>query len=336
MLTLSCRSGARVRDADSSLLVRIAHLYYVNDLRQSDIAKSLGISRQSVGRSLKRAKDLKLVQIRIASPLPTMPDLERALEEAFGLKQAIVCRPIATSDESIKEALGSVASDFLVRHVRDGQIIGISWGSTMLRLVSEMPKLDVKGVIVVQLDGSTDQTPLPTSAEYIVHRLADSLNAEAFTVPAPLIVDTRKLKERLISDSRISRALALIRRADLTLVGIGDVSSESNLYKTGYLDNTLIARLRAAEAVGDICGHFYNIKGRTCLPSLSARTIAIDLCELQTRPTSVAVAGGAGKADAIFGALAGKLCNVLITDETAAAVVLSKAAAHGRTFKIKH
>lgn len=320
-----------MKDADSSLLVRIAHLYYVEDLKQSEIAERLEMSRQSVGRALQRAKDLKLVQIRIASPLPTMPDLERPLEKVFGLKEAIVCRPASTSDETVKEALGIVASDFLVRNVRDGQIIGISWGSTMLRLVSELPKLDVKGVTVVQLDGSTDQTRYPTSAEFVVHRLAESLNAEAYTLPAPLIVDSRKIKERLISDSRISRALAIIRKADLTLVGVGDISSESNLYKTGYLDKTLITRLRSAKAVGDICGHFYNLRGRACLPSLSARTIAIDLCDLRIRETSVAVAGGAGKVNAIYGALVGKLCNVLITDENTALSLLSKAGAPGLT-----
>lgn len=121
----------------------------------------------------------------------------------------------------------------------------------------------------------------------------------------------------------------MIHKTDLTLVGIGDVSSKSNLYRTGYLHNELIARLRAAEAVGDICGHFYNIRGRVCLPSLSARTIAIDYADLQTRVTSVAVAGGMGKVSAILGALAGKACNVLITDEATASGLLSKGKSAG-------
>jgi deoxyribonucleoside regulator len=318
-----------VRDVDSSQLVRIAHLYYIEDLLQSEIAKEMGMSRQSVGRALKLAKELKLVQIKIASPMPTMPDLENALEKTFGLKEAIVCRPAATSYDSIKEALGAVAGGFLTRTVRDGQIIGISWGDTLLRLVSGMPKLDVKGVTVVQLDGSTDQTPLPTSAEYIVYRLADSLNAEPFTLSAPLIVDTRKLKEKLVSDSRIARALSLIRKVDLALLCIGDLSSDASLCMTGYLQSELIARLRSVGAVGYICGHFYNIHGQVCLPSLSARTIAIDFCDLQTRTTSVAVAGGLGKVDAILGAIAGRLCNVLVTDEKTATALLAKNASGG-------
>lgn len=316
-----------MRDTDSSLLVRIAHLYYNEDLKQSDIAERLKISRQSVGRALQLAKARKIVQIKIASPLPTVTEFEDALVARFGLKEAVVCKPVSDSMESLREAVGTVAAEYLIRNVRNGQILGVSWGRTMLRTVSEMPRLDLKGVRVVQLDGSSDETSFSTSAEYIVHRLADSLDAEAYTLPAPLIVDNRKLKEKFISDSRIARTLAMIEKADFAMVCVGGVSAASNLYKSGYIDKPMLTRLLSAGAVGDICGHFYDINGRVCLPSLSGRTIGIDLRTLRSKETSIAVVCGTGKTTAIIGALNGGFCNVLITDESTAREVLRKSGA---------
>jgi deoxyribonucleoside regulator len=313
-----------MRDTDSSLLVRIAHLYYNEDLKQSDIAGRLKISRQSVGRALQLAKARKIVQIKISSPLPTATDLEDALVARFGLKEAVVCKPVSNSMDSLREAVGTVAAEYLIRNVRDGQILGVSWGHTMSRCVSEMPRLDLKRVAVVQLDGSSDETSFSSSAEYIVHRLADALDAEPYTLPAPLIVDSRKSKERFVRDSRIARTLAMIERADFAMVCVGDVSAASNLCKKGYIDKALLSRLLAAGAVGDICGHFYDINGRICLPSLSARTIGIDLPSLKSKETSIAVVCGTAKTTAIIGELNGRFCNVLITDESTAREVIKK------------
>lgn len=49
-----------------ALLCEIAHLYYVEDMNQQEIAKKLNVGRSSIARYLTEAKEQGIVQIRIA------------------------------------------------------------------------------------------------------------------------------------------------------------------------------------------------------------------------------------------------------------------------------
>jgi deoxyribonucleoside regulator len=53
----------------------------------------------------------------------------------------------------------------------------------------------------------------------------------------------------------------------------------------------------------------------------------VELSSLRSKEVSVAVAGGLRKVDAIFGALRGRYCNVLITDEGTAKALLERGGA---------
>ena len=136
------------------------------------------------------------------------------------------------------------------------------------------------------------------------------------------MVDRREIKDSLVSDSRIAAALELGSQATLAIFGVGDISERSSLYKTGYVDDTLLKQLQQAGAVGDICGRFYDRQGKICLPEVDARTIAVELESLKNKSVSCAVAGMPHKADAILGMLKGGYCNVLITDEETAGIIL--------------
>lgn len=315
-------------DEDWRPLAKTATLYYKSGLTQEQIALRLGISRQSVGRCLKRAQDLGIVEVKIHSPLSLSAELEWQVEKTFGLHEAIVVRPPADTEESTKEALGEAGAAFLERRVKNGDTLGVSWSTTVFQCAIRVGKVRSRRVDVVPLNGSLDRTAYPTRAEYIVDRIAEAFGGKAATLAAPLIVDHPRIKASLLSDSRISAALDSARKANFALFGVGDVSEQSSLFKTGYLDHRLLGKLRAGPhgAVGDICGRFYDARGRIHSRELDERTVAIELEELRSKELSVAVAGGLRKVDAILGMLRGRYCNVLITDEDAARVLLARAA----------
>ena len=56
---------------------------------------------------------------------------------------------------------------------------------------------------------------------------------------------------------------------------------------------------------------------------LSRRTLALPLEDLKRIPTVVGVAAGAEKADAIIGAVRGRIISSLVTDYETAAVILA-------------
>jgi DNA-binding transcriptional regulator LsrR (DeoR family) len=55
----------RSRPSDSELLVRASRLYYLEERGQAEIARLLRISRPGVSRLLRRARDAKIVEIRV-------------------------------------------------------------------------------------------------------------------------------------------------------------------------------------------------------------------------------------------------------------------------------
>jgi len=138
-----------------------------------------------------------------------------------------------------------------------------------------------------------------------------------------MLVDDRSIKESFLRDSKIAATLQLANDAQLALFGVGNVSEQSSLYKTGYLDDVTLERLKSSGAVGEICGRFYDRWGNICLPEVDERTIAIELNNLKTKRISAAIAGGLNKVDAILGMLHSRFCNVLITSEETAKALLS-------------
>jgi len=305
------------------LLTKIATLYYKTGLTQAEVAKRLGISRQSVGRHLNRALEYGLVKIEIDSSLVHCTELESDLEKRFNLIEAIVITPPTDTEQAAKDALGAAGAEFLTRRIQSGQIIGVSWSSTVLACAERLDPVRTTGVTVVQLNGSLDRATYSTRAEYIVDRLARAVGGQAITLAAPLFVDRPEIIESLISDSRISAALEIASQASFVIFGVGDISEESSLYKTNYMDDEMLKRLKEAGAVGDICGRFFDIQGGICVPEYNSRTLAIDLDQLRTKELSVAIAGMPHKMQAIMGALEGRYCNVLVTDEATARSILA-------------
>jgi DNA-binding transcriptional regulator LsrR (DeoR family) len=66
------------------LTVKVATLYYLKNLSQEEIAAKLGLSRQSVGRHLKYAREKGVVEFRINSPQSSYSELESELDEYSG------------------------------------------------------------------------------------------------------------------------------------------------------------------------------------------------------------------------------------------------------------
>ena len=308
---------------DIALLTKIATLYYKGGLRQQEIADRLGLSRQTAGRYLKLAEELGIVRIEIQSPLARSADLEFQLEKSFHLTEVIVVTPPADTEEAVKHELGRAAAAFLQRRVQPGDSIGVSWSSTVLECARQLGRCEPRKVTVVQMNGSLDRTAYSTRAEYILEQIAQAFGGRTISLNAPMSVDSATIKNSLLSDSRIAAALELASRSQVALFGIGNVSEQSSLYKAGYLDDALLQQLHAVGAVGDICGRFIDAQGESCLPELDARTIAVELDTLKAKKISAAVASGQNKIAAISGALKGRYCSALITDEDTAKMLLT-------------
>jgi len=306
------------------LYTKIAYLYYREGLTQQGIADRLEVSRQSVGRILKKAEEEGIVSVSINSPLLRSIDgSEAALERRFGLREAVVVSPLDDSEAAIKAAIGEAAASLVSQRVAEGSTIAVSWSSTVYECARALPDNRALGASVVMLNGSLDRTDIPTGGERIIKAFADSFGGQSFILPAPMIVDSPGIKRSLLSDSRFGSIYEAACRADYCVFGVGEISERSSLYQTGYVSAELLARLKAAGAVGEVCGKFYDAAGRICIPSLDDSTIAVPLESLRQRKLSIALAGGERKVEALLGLLRGGYCSVLVTTEETARALLA-------------
>ena len=312
------------------LLVKVARMYYEQDLTQSEISQRLRLSRQKVQRLLGEARDLGIVQISIRPIMGLFDELERGIEARYGLREVVVVETSTYGDqETVTNQVGQGAADYLRRIVQPHDRIVISWGSTLLGMVNALDaasgRAGLTGVSVIQgLGGLGDPTHEAHAAD-LTRRLARILGGQAILLPAPGVAGTPSAAQALREDPFVRHALGEAARANLAFMSIGAPRRDSLLVQGGSIVTwpELEAVCRQG-AVGDINLRLFDSSGRLVPSELDERVIGLTLEEVEAIDTVVGVAGGAAKTRAVHAALTGNLVDVLITDDVTAQGLLGR------------
>lgn len=308
------------------LLYKIAKAYYDDGLTQQQISERVGLSRVRISRLLRAARDERIVQITIAPLQESNTDVERRLEEAYGLKEALVVTCSGDDAGAIVNQLGPVAAGCLTRCLRGGEVVALSWGTAVLSVVNALPPMDLPNVRVVQFLGGLGELEAETHGAELARRMAQALGAKPRLIHAPGIVKDKVVRDALAMDSQVAATLALAGRADVALVGIGVFEPGSTLLAGGgALTQEEIQDLKARGVVGDIALQFFDQEGRRIDHPINDRIVGTDLENIKRIARVIGVAGGAEKVRAVRAALRGGLVNVLVTDDRTAASLLEQA-----------
>lgn len=301
------------------LLVKLAHLYYSEELTQSEIAERLRLSRQMVQRYLHKARERGIVQTIIRPLTGIFCELEKSLELRYRLREILIVETTAYNDQAVvAREVGASAAEYLRRVVKSHDRIVISWGGSLLAMVNSFsagPSIDVENVTVIQGLGGLADPNSEVHASDLTRRLGKALRAQTLLLPAPGIVASRSACHALYHDQQIASVLQAARTANLAFMGIGAPRRDSILVREGKIVSSReLAALAKKGAVGDINLRFFDEQGRKIASDLDDRVIGLTLEEIQQVGLVVGVAGGAIKDKAIRAALIGKLVDVLITD----------------------
>lgn len=305
---------------DDRLIVKVCKWYYEDQATQEEIAHRVGISRSTISRMLTYARQQGIVKVSVEPPPSELFDftLERTLESKVGLSEVLVCN---SEQQSTSSLLGAMAGDLLLRNLSSYQSIGLSWGRSIAAVVEAIPRAETwQGLNVVALSGGVGGVGQKYLSNTLALKLADKLNAQAFTLDAPAIIQ-HDTYERLISEPAISQVLEKSRSLDIAVVGIGAVGEFSTLTATQYLEPQTLEKLQRLGAVGDICSRFYGANGEPIDSDLDRRTVGVTFDTLKHIPRVIAVAWGSEKIQAIVGALRLGVLNVLVTDKSTAELI---------------
>lgn len=300
---------------------RAGWLYYIAGNTQDEIAKKLGVSRQTAQRLVSLAVSERLVKVRFDHPLGRCLELSGRLKEAYGLDS---CEVVPADPTSNSETLGIVeaAAAEMERYLvsRHPVIVGLGTGRALRAVAEQISPMECPQHKIVSIVGNIAPDGSATVFE-VSSRVGDRVGAPHYPMPFPVIAATVHEKNLVVQQKSLRNVMDLAAQADVTFVGIGTVDETAALLRDGFVRPDELRAMVKAGAVGEITGWSFDASGKLIEGLVNDRVLSVPV-DMPAKRRIVGVAMAAGRFKAIKGAITGKLVNGLITNEAMAEQLL--------------
>jgi DNA-binding transcriptional regulator LsrR (DeoR family) len=303
-----------VSQEKTRLLVKVSTMYYLDGMNQQEISERLGISRPQVSRMLAAAKSEGIVQISIRNPYSEEQAYERAIAETFGIHDVIVVHVPGADRQMIDLHVARAASALLESSIKDRDVVGIMAGRTIASVGKEMHYADRKDVQFVPMIGGFGSDGGTWHANSNARVFAERFKSRHLLLNAPAVVASPQARDFFLNESEISDVLEAAGKVSLALIGIGQVSDQATIVRSGYFSDEEMQDMRTKGAVCNISTSFLDESGERVHYDGEARMIGLTIDEIKAIPNVIAIASGDDKVEAIVSALRGKCMDVLVTD----------------------
>jgi len=301
-------------------------MYYVDRLTQQAVALRVGMTRSTVSRMLAEAEERKIVEITVHRPLQFARNLEQRLVAEFGLQRACVVDSVSGDPSGVLGRVGIAGARLLSDVLRDGIVVGITWGSTLRAIVEAVKEEPREQIRVVQLAGALGTHTESNDSALLVRQLAERLGGRPVFLNAPLLVESEAVAHALTNNRSNHAAIELAKHCDVALVGVGIMEAQwSTLYRGGHISLEELEQLRREGAIGDACGHPFDDEGRSVGAEWSKRLVGVSRADLLATPVRIGFGAGSTKVKPLYGALKGGYVTHLITDSVAASEIVGLA-----------
>jgi len=301
--------------------VRIARMYYHQDMTTEAIAKEINTSRSTVSRLLSYAKQEGLVNIQIVDPNKHPQQIEKKIIDKFKIKRVHVVQvPDIVGEAEWLERVAQYTANYLNSVLGSNMILGIAWGTTLSAISRHLLPKITQNSQIIQLNGAGNIQAMGIEyASEIIMRFAKNYRMRAHLFPVPTFFDYATTKQALWNERSMKRLLDLRNGADLLLHSIGAVKAgiPSHVYSGGYLDEKDYLELGKEHIVGDIATVFFREDGSFNSIPINDRASGPEL-ELFQKKHGICVVSGIAKMKGLFAALKGHLIQELIIDEPSA------------------
>ena len=302
---------------------RAGWLYYIAGNTQDEIAKKLGVSRQTAQRLVSLAVTERLIKVRFDHPLGRCLELSGRLKEAYGLDS---CEVVPADPTSNSETLGIVeaAAAEMERYLvsRHPVIVGLGTGRALRAVAEQISPMECPQHKIVSIVGNIAPDGSATVFE-VSSRVGDRVGAPHYPMPFPVIAATVHEKNLLVQQKSLRNVMDLAAQADVTFVGIGTVDETAALLRDGFVRPDELRAMVKAGAVGEITGWSFDASGKLIDGLVNDRVLSVPV-DVPAKRRIIGVAMAAGRFKAIKGAITGKLVNGLITNELMAEQLLRK------------
>jgi DNA-binding transcriptional regulator LsrR (DeoR family) len=313
-------------DSEKSRLddaARAGWLYFIAGHTQDEIAKLLQVSRASAQRLVSLCLAERLITFRLEHPIAACMELAAKLRGCFDL---VHCEVVPSDPASPNSAAGIAerCANLLDLTLRPETpvIVALGTGRAVRAAVERVTPIERPNHQIVSLVGNISADG---SASFFdtVGRLADRTGARHYPMPLPFLMSSEDERNRMVRIEPIAKVKAIAAKADLRLVGIGQMDQKAQVHVDGFVTREELFEMMRLGAVGEVTGWAYDAKGRLIKGGTNKRLTSIPP-QMPAQTTTIAAALGQAKVPAIRAALAGRLVNGLITDEATARAVLDR------------
>lgn len=302
-----------------------ASMYYLQDIKMATIASRLHMSRSTVSRLLKEARDSGLVTITLRPSPSKAPEVSQRISQTFGVDAYVVpVNDYASTQERLDQV--SIATARVVTSWFDSDmVLGIAWGTTLSAIAKHLTKKPTRGSIVVQLNGAANNRT--SGVDYVgnlISLFGEAFDARVQLFPVPAFFDYATTRQAMWHERSVARVLDVQRKADIALFSIGALTGNvpSHVYSAGYLEADDIELLQAEGIVGDVCTVFLRADGTYEDLSLNERATGPTPAELKSVPRRVCAVAGDNKVIPLLAALrAGVITHLILDEQTAGRLV---------------
>lgn len=310
---------------DSSRLdeaARAGWLYYVAQNTQEEIAKKMGVSRQSAQRLVALAMQKRLIKFRLDHPVANCMNLAKRLKDHFEIDY---CEVTLTDPSSHDPALGisEVAAAEMEAFLSspDPIVMALGTGREIRGAIEQMSPMVCPQHKIVSLVGNLAPDG-SASFNDVIMRIGDTTQAPHYPMAVPVVATSKEERDILRAQKPIQSNIKLAQSADITFLGIGEINESPPLLTDGFITRAELDELIAANGGGEIVAWAFDESGALIPGSHNDRVASVPLSQPATRPM-IGVARGPNKLKAIRSALAGRWITGLITDESTAESLLS-------------
>ena len=317
------RASHGASDVRVETLIEIATLYYYEDATQEQLSHRFSLSRAKIGRLLKRARAEGLVEIRVHQPPSVGAGLEPEFIRRFGIDRLLVSIDHRDPDAQ-RNAVAALVASHLERTLTVGTVVAVGMGRNVAAVADALISTPQRsGVTFICAIGGSLRAGEHMNPDHICRRLAARFGGESETLYAPALVTNAELRAELYRNDTVKLTLDRARRASIALIGVGDLSEDSNMVRMGWFSAREIAEARLSGTIGDTMGYdFIDIHGRPADTGMQGRVIGLSRGDLERIADVIAIASENTKAAAILGALRTRAINTLATSFTNAHTIL--------------
>ncbi len=301
---------------EESLMVKAAWYYYFENMTQQAIADRLSISRMRVIKLLDSARQTGVIQFRLRSDGIGMMEQSRKLIDRYGLKDVFLIPEVEAGDAHPNESIARAGAMYIADRMGESACINVGYGDTLGRTLNHLATMVQSPVTCISLTGGV--------SNYLPNTRSNVFNARLHLMPAPLLASSPEMAAAMREESSVAEIARMTEMSSFTLIGIGAITDQATVFRSGVLSQSDQFYLKVNHAVGDVLCHFLDKDGNLIASPIEDRLIATPLEQLKAMQNVIGLAAGPAKIEAIRAVLRGGYLDILITDEATANLLLKE------------